>query len=162
MPSDIEEIRAVLADLIAERRKPKRRKDPRQALNFRLSPEELALVDAEARSRGVCRSDLVRIALSAVLQQDLRIVRDTPPGLKRFTIRRKPDRFDDGKTDTLARDQAIERDTAGRRAMMLTLEAQALMREHNAVALPALASERSQQGMMSDAALASRPGKLSR
>jgi hypothetical protein len=114
MPTEIEEIRDALAELLAERRKPKRPHDSRPLLNFRLEPQEMLAIDAACTQRGLCRSDLIRFALNQVLGTDFRICRPVPAGFVGRRNRKKSERFHDQKTSVPLRDASDARQAAGR------------------------------------------------
>lgn len=149
MPITIEALAAELAELRAIVSNPRKRKDKRRSLCLRLSHEEMALVDAAARDKGVCRSDLVRLALNNVLPVALPTERKIPPGFERMRVRYKPDRFDDGQTDH-ARNAS-----AGRRALAAGLEREAALRSVDAAV-------RSPNEMLAQPATSKFSGKLSR
>lgn len=104
MPSDADTAE-ILAELAALREmvRPKRQPSgkPRRHVVFCVTPDESDAINAEAASRGVCISDLMRLALEPVLRRALPRNRVVPINLAAHN-RRKPTRFDDGKSDTRA------------------------------------------------------------
>ncbi|HXE51214.1 MAG TPA: hypothetical protein VN663_22745 [Ramlibacter sp.] len=111
MATDLDALAAKVAELLAS--KPKKH-DPRPILNCRVNADEMAMIDAAAAAKGYCRSDFVRWALNQVLPTVIPIERQIPEQLRRFMVRRKPDHFDDGKTDVRARTASEMRDLAAR------------------------------------------------
>lgn len=86
-----------LAAIVAKRLKPNRRFRPTLAITTRVTNAERQIVEAGAAARGLSLSDLIRVALAAVLQHDFPIQRDIAPGFRLGHARRKA---------ILARDQS--------------------------------------------------------
>lgn len=144
MPSELTEIRRQLAEIAAKLPQRKRKPDPNPCIVLRVTPAELAALDAACAARGVTRSALLRDTTLAAIGVAIR-PRGEFPGFKRH---RKPDRFDDGKTNLPERDKASVREDAARRAMQAGLERQAALRDGGFAPIPAP----TMQGMISDAA----------
>lgn len=157
MPTELEEIRDVLAELLAERRKPKRPHDSRPLLNFRLDPQEMLAIDAACRDRGLCRSDLIRFALNSVIGTDFRICRPVPVGLQGRRNQKKSERFHDEKTSVPLRDAAAVRQAAGK-VITARYEYQKILADQGA----AVAQPRNVPGMIGDSPSDFLSGKLSR
>lgn len=114
MAADLETLAAEVAELRARIDKPKKRKDRRPIMQCRLNDDEIALVDAAATARGVCRADLIRMGLNAVIGIELRIGREIPPGLRGRRNRKHIGRFSDEKTSVPLRDASAVRHLAAR------------------------------------------------
>jgi hypothetical protein len=95
MPSELAEIRRQLAEIASKLPKPKRNPDTRPVVVFRATPDEYAVIEAAAVQRGVTRSQLVRDIVLA----GLGTVAQPRQSMPAFRNRRKPDHFDDGKSD---------------------------------------------------------------
>jgi len=89
--SELDDIRAELVDLreVIKHERRKRRKDKRPNFNLRLNPDEAAVFEAACTERGICKSDLIRAGLNAILGTAFPLNRKTPPELQRWVNQRK-------------------------------------------------------------------------
>lgn len=158
MPVDIEALAATVAELQARLDKPKPTKDPRPCVVFRINRDELALLDAACTQRGLCRSDVVRLGLNAVIGSAMPIQRAIPAGLMGRRNRKKLSRYTDEKTSVPLRDAATVRDLAAK-AYSAQVEYQQAARDADGATA---ARVRHSPEMMADSAGPLFTGKLSR